>query len=120
MSPQTLVSERLEVTPTALAAFCQRWHIAKLEVFGSIVREDFRTESDVAFLVSFEPGGGPEGFGWFQIKDELAKLIGRRVDVLDRRLVEQSRNLYRRHHILNEATPVHGCKTGIGELRGEA
>jgi predicted nucleotidyltransferase len=68
MSTQTLVSERLEVAPEALAAFCQRWHIAKLEVFGSIVRHDFRAESDVDFLVSFEPGGSPEGFDWFQIQ----------------------------------------------------
>jgi predicted nucleotidyltransferase len=45
---------------------------------------------------------------WFQIKEELAQLVGRKVDVLDRRLVEQSRNLYRRHHILSEATAVHG------------
>jgi hypothetical protein len=108
MSTQTLISERLTPTPEALAAFCRRWHIAKLEVFGSIVREDFRTDSDVDFLVSFESGGGPVGFDWFQIQEELAQLVGRKVDVLDRRLVEQSRNLYRRHHILNEATPVHG------------
>ncbi len=108
MSPQTLIRERLEVAPTTLAAFCHRWHIAKLEVFGSIVREDFRAESDVDFLVSFEPGGGPEGFDWFQIKEDLAQLVGRRVDVLDRRLVEQSRNCYRRQHILNEAAPVYG------------
>ena len=45
---------------------------------------------------------------WFQVKEELAELVGRKVDVLDRRLVEQSRNLYRRHHILREATAVHG------------
>ncbi|MEA2603203.1 MAG: uncharacterized protein QOF89_4195 [Acidobacteriota bacterium] len=108
MSTQTLISKRLTLTPEALAAFCRRWHIAKLEVFGSIVREDFRAESDVDFLVSFEPGGGPTGFEWFQIQEELAQLVGRKVDILDRRLVEQSRNLYRRHHILNEATPVHG------------
>jgi predicted nucleotidyltransferase len=108
MSTQTLISERLMLPPEALGAFCRRWHIAKLEVFGSIVRQDFRAESDVDFLVSFEPGGGPTGFDWFQIQEELAQLVGRKVDVLDRRIVEQSRNLYRRHHILAEATPLHG------------
>jgi predicted nucleotidyltransferase len=108
MSTQTLVSERLEVSPAALAAFCQRWHIVKLEAFGSIVRPDFRAESDVDFLVSFAPGGSPEGFDWFRIQEELTQLVGRKVDLLDRRIVEQSRNLYRRHHILNEATPVYG------------
>lgn len=108
MSPQTLLSERLEVTPGALAAFCRRWHIAKLEVFGSFLREDFDSESDIDFLVSFELGRGPDDMAWFQLKEELARLVGRKVDVLDRRLVEQSRNLYRRRHILREATTIHG------------
>jgi len=108
MSPQTLLSERLKVAPGDLAAFCLRWHIVKLEVFGSLLRQDFDAESDVDFLVSFAPGKGPADMAWFQIKEELARLVGRRVDVLERRLVEQSRNLYRRHHILREATAVHG------------
>ncbi|HYN19633.1 MAG TPA: nucleotidyltransferase domain-containing protein, partial [Thermoanaerobaculia bacterium] len=88
--------------------FCQRWHIAKLEIFGSLLREDFDAESDVDFLVSFEPGKGPADMAWFQIREELARLVGRRVDLLERRLVEKSRNLYRRQHILREATAVHG------------
>lgn len=108
MSPQTLVKERLDVAPGDLAAFCRKWNIAKLEVFGSLVREDFADDSDVDFLVSFEPGKAPADMSWFQIKEELEELIGRKVDVLDRRLVEQSRNLYRRYHILREATAVHG------------
>jgi predicted nucleotidyltransferase len=107
MNPHTLVNERLEVASEDLAAFCRKWNIAKLEVFGSLLREDFDDESDADFLVSFEPGK-PAGMSWFQIKEELAQLVGRKVDVLDRRLVEQSRNLYRRHHILREATAVHG------------
>ncbi|HEX3527670.1 MAG TPA: nucleotidyltransferase domain-containing protein [Thermoanaerobaculia bacterium] len=108
MNPQTLVNKRLKVAPGALAAFCRKWHIAKLEVFGSLLREDFGNDSDVDFLVSFEPGKGPADMSWFQVKEELAELVGRKVDVLDRRLVEQSRNLYRKHHILSEAKAVHG------------
>jgi len=108
MSPQAVVSERLEVSPEALATFCQRWHIARLEVFGSVLREDFGSQSDIDFLVSFEPGEGPAGLEWFRLEEELAQLVGRKVDVLNRRVVEKSRNLYRRHHILSEATTVHG------------
>ena len=107
-TPYTLVNQRLQAALPDLAAFCRKWNIAKLEVFGSLLREDFDPQSDADFLVSFEPGKGPSGMSWFQIKEELAELIGRRVDVLDRRLVEQSRNLYRRSHILREATTVHG------------
>src|SRR4030095_12412197 len=74
MSPRSVVHERLRVAPKDLAAFCRRWHIAKLEVFGSLLREDFGAESDVDFLVSFEPGKGPADMDWFQIKEELAQL----------------------------------------------
>jgi len=108
MSTQAQISERLEVAPEALEAFCRKWHIARLEVFGSVLREDFGSSSDIDFLASFEPEGGPTGLDWFQIKEELAELVGRKVDLLDRRLVERSRNLYRRQHILREATTVHG------------
>ncbi len=108
MNSHTLLNERLEVAPRDLAAFCRKWHIAKLEVFGSLLREDFGNDSDVDFLVSFEPGKGPADMSWFLVKEELAELVGRKVDVLDRRLVEQSRNLCRRHHILSEAKAVHG------------
>lgn len=105
---QTLIRKRLQVSPEKLAAFCRRWHIAKLEVFGSLLREDFGAGSDIDFLVSFEPGRGPADTAWFELKEELARLAGRKVDVLDRRLVEQSRNLYRRHHILREAVAIDG------------
>lgn len=103
-----LLSQRLEIAPAKLEAFCRRWNVARLEVFGSLLREDFSAESDADFLVSFEPGKAPVDMSWFQIKEELAQLVGRNVDLLDRRLVERSRNLYRRHHILREATTVHG------------
>jgi len=108
MGQQALANERLAVLPQDLAAFCRRWHIAKLEVFGSLLREDFNEHSDIDFLVTFEAGEGPADMDWFQIKEEMVQLVGRKVDVLDRRLVEQSRNLYRRYHILGEATAVHG------------
>jgi len=59
-------------------------------------------------LISRPPTKPASRAEWFQIQEELAQLVGRKVDVLDRRLVEQSRNLYRRHHILDEVTPVYG------------
>jgi len=102
-----LGSQRLKIPPAELAAFCRRWNVARLEVFGSLLREDFSAESDADFLVSFEPGKAPIDMAWFQVKEELAQLVGRDVDLIDRRLVERSRNLYRRCHILREATTVH-------------
>jgi hypothetical protein len=64
----------------AIANFCQQNHIRKLSLFGSILRDDFRAESDVDVLVDFEPGRVP-GLAFFAIQDELTKLLGHKVDL---------------------------------------
>jgi predicted nucleotidyltransferase len=60
-----------------LAEFCRRNHILKLALFGSILREDFRPDSDIDVLVEFEPGHVP-GFGFIRLQDELSALFGGR------------------------------------------
>lgn len=64
----------------ALAEFCRRHHISKLALFGSVLRADFRPDSDVDVLVEFEPGQTP-GLAFFDIEAELSQLLGRRVDL---------------------------------------
>jgi len=69
------------VIPTeALAEFCRRNHIQRLAIFGSVLRDDFRPDSDVDVLVEFEPGRVP-GLAFFGMQDELSELLGRRVDL---------------------------------------
>lgn len=63
-----------------IAAFCERHHIVRMWLFGSVLRDDFGPESDVDVLVEFEPGHTP-GFMFARIQDELAQLLGRRVDL---------------------------------------
>lgn len=60
--------------------FCRRHHIARLALFGSALREDFRPDSDIDLLVEFEPGRTP-GFAFFGIQEELANALGREVDL---------------------------------------
>ncbi len=67
--------------PTArIAELCRGHRIRKLSIFGSILRDDFRPESDIDLLVEFEPGATP-GFGFFGIQEELAEILGRKVDL---------------------------------------
>ena len=67
--------------PTALIAdLCRSHRIRKLCIFGSILRDDFRPDSDIDVLVEFEPGATP-GFGFFGIQEELAEILGRKVDL---------------------------------------
>jgi predicted nucleotidyltransferase len=70
----------LEIDRARLAQFCKRNHIRRLALFGSVLRKDFRPDSDIDVLVEFEPGRTP-GFAFIAIQDELAELLGRRVDL---------------------------------------
>ncbi|GEM_PF-181146 len=74
------VAERFKVSPERLTEFCRRHHIRKLALFGSVLRDDFRPDSDVDVLVEFEPGNVP-GFAIIEMESELSKLVGRKVDI---------------------------------------
>jgi predicted nucleotidyltransferase len=71
---------RIAIPAERLAEFCRRHHIRKLSLFGSVLRDDFRPESDVDVLVEFEPGHTP-GLAFFGMQDELSEILGRRVDL---------------------------------------
>ena len=64
-----------------LAEFCRRHHIRKLSLFGSALTDRFRPESDLDFLVEFEPRNRPGYFGLARIERELSELVGRKVDL---------------------------------------
>jgi predicted nucleotidyltransferase len=68
------------INQQAIADFCKRHHIARLSLFGSVLRDDFRPASDVDVLVEFETGRTP-GLEFFGLGDELSGIIGRRVDL---------------------------------------
>jgi predicted nucleotidyltransferase len=74
--------QNLSIDPEALSAFCGRHHIARLALFGSVLRDDFRPDSDVDVLVEFLPGHVP-GLRFVTIERELSQLMqGRRVDMV--------------------------------------
>ena len=76
----SLVTERFPVSQRQLTAFCRKHHIKKLSLFGSVLRDDFRPDSDIDVLVEFEQGYVP-GFGIVAMEDELSRLVGRKVDL---------------------------------------
>ena len=63
-----------------LAEFCRRRHIRRLALFGSVLRDDFTSSSDVDVLIEFEPGHVP-GLEFFRMERELSELLGRKVDL---------------------------------------
>jgi uncharacterized protein len=71
---------RINISQEQLAQFCQRNHIVKLALFGSVLREDFKAESDIDVLVEFEPDRIP-GLAFFEMETELTRIFGRKVDL---------------------------------------
>jgi hypothetical protein len=81
-----------------IAEFCRRYHIKKLAVFGSVLRPDFRADSDIDVLVEFEPDHIP-GLSFFTMEDELSAILGRKVDLN----TPQCLSRYFRDKVLQEA-----------------
>lgn len=72
----------IQVNQEELARFCQYWHVCSLSLFGSVIRDDFRADSDVDVLVEFEPEHIPGFFALARMEMELSPLFdGRKVDL---------------------------------------
>ena len=99
-----------DLTPThrtRIAELCQRYHVRRLELFGSAARTDFeRARSDVDFLVEFDDGGrGPGLEAYFGLKEGLEALLGRPVDLI---MPEAVTNPYIQTDIARDRTTVYG------------
>ena len=71
---------RMEIPDQLIAEFCEKNHIRKLSLFGSVLRDDFSPNSDVDVLVEFQPDFVP-GLAFFTMERELGEILGRQVDL---------------------------------------
>jgi predicted nucleotidyltransferase len=97
----------LDALNEQIAAFCRRWKVSEFSLFGSALREDFRSDSDVDVLIAFLPDAGWSLLDHAQMKQELEIILGREVDLISRRGVERSHNPIRRQAILSSAEPIY-------------
>jgi predicted nucleotidyltransferase len=86
-----------------IAQFCRRWRIRELALFGSALRDDFRADSDLDFLVTFAADADWGLLDHIQMEQELQALLQRDVDLVTRRALERSQNWVRRQEILGTA-----------------
>jgi uncharacterized protein len=86
--------------------FCRRWKIKEFALFGSVLREDFRPDSDIDVLVTFEPDGGITFDNRVEMLDELTEIFGREVDLVEKGTI---RNPFRRHDILTTKEVVYAA-----------
>ena len=92
-----------------LEAWCNRWQVVELAFFGSVLRDDFHSDSDVDLLVRFSDLSQWSLLDHIGMEEELTAFFGRKVDLVSRRAVEASHNQIRRHHILNSAQVIYAA-----------
>jgi hypothetical protein len=90
-----------------IADFCRRWRIVRLDVFGSALREDFRPDSDLDFVATYSPKARWSLLDRVRMKCELADLLGRQVDLLNRRALEKAASHGRAAAILAQAQTLY-------------
>jgi len=104
---QTMIKRNINLSQNQLAEFCRRWMIDELAFFGSVLREDFDSESDLDILVKFKPVANWSLLDHTRMEQELSQLLGRKIDLFSKRAIEQSHNWIRRQEILNTAEVVY-------------
>ena len=100
------MNSQVQLDREALAAFCRKWRIRELSLFGSALRDDFGPESDLDFLVSFEPEAGWDLWDLVTMREDLISIVDREVDLV---VKEALRNPYRRKEILSNREVIHAA-----------
>jgi predicted nucleotidyltransferase len=97
---------KIQIPLKQIEEFCRRWKIKEFALFGSVLREDFRPDSDIDVLVAFEPEGGITFDNRVEMLDELAEIFGREVDLVEK---DGIRNPFRRYDILTTKEIVYAA-----------
>jgi predicted nucleotidyltransferase len=94
---QKIIRDRLHVSLSDIEAYCQRWHITEFALFGSVLRDDFHSDSDIDVLITFAPAYRLTLSSWLDMQEEIENLFGRKVDLTQKQLLK---NPYSRAEIL--------------------
>jgi predicted nucleotidyltransferase len=101
-----MVNRKLDISSQDIAGFCRRWKITEFSLFGSILRGDFRAESDIDVMVDFAADAEWDLFDLVAMQDELEAMFGRAVDLVDK---QGLRNPFRRHNILTSREVIYAA-----------
>lgn len=96
-----------------IAQFCDRWQVTEFALFGSVLREDFRPDSDIDVMVEFHPEAHPTFSTLDQMEAELKSIFDRDVDLITRQGIATSRNYLRRNQILSSAQVIYATGSAI-------
>lgn len=91
---------KIKIPQKKIEAFCRKWQITELSLFGSVLRADFRPDSDIDVLVTFAPEAHHTLFDIVRMQDELTVVFERDIDIVEKGAVIKSKNYIRRKNIL--------------------
>jgi len=100
----------IQIPKEKIADFCRKWKIVELCLFGSVLRDDFRPDSDIDILVTFSPDAEWSLLDHMAMEEELSDIFGRKVDMVSRKAIERSENYIRRKAILETAQPYYATR----------
>ena len=103
------MTARIAIPADGIAAFCERWQVTEMALFGSVLRDDFGPDSDIDVLVSFDQAARHTLFDMVRMEEELQEVFGREVQLVCRRGIEQSQNYLRREAILQSAETIYAA-----------
>ena len=98
---------RIDTPRDQIAAFCGHWQVTELALFGSVLRDDFGPDSDIDVLVRFDRQARHTLLDIEEMENELGRILGRDVDLVERTSIERSRNYIRRKVILDSAETIY-------------
>jgi len=98
------MAAHVEFDTDKIAAFCRKWNVQELSLFGSVLRDDFRADSDIDVLVAISRDAQTSYWDWPEMTAELELIFGRKVDLVAR---DGVRNPIRRREILNNREVIH-------------
>lgn len=101
------VNQRIPASPTQIVEFCQRWKIIEFALFGSVLRDDFRPDSDIDILVTFASEHTLTWDDFMEMQEEIETLFGRKVDLVSKKYLK---NPYRRHEILRTQKVIYAIE----------
>lgn len=104
------LASRIDVPMNSVKAFCDRWQMEELPLFGSVLRDDFGPDSDIDVLIRFKTERTPGLFKIAGMEWKLPELLDHRVDMVHRSAIEESRNYVRRSAILESAQVVYAAR----------
>ena len=96
----------VQVPTEGIEAFCRKWKVEEMALFGSVLRDDFRPDSDVDVLVTFAPEDGWSLWDLLDMRDELAQMFGRKIDLVEQRSLV---NPFRRRSILRTKQVIYAA-----------